>query len=163
MTTPNQQQADIQQTPAQSALCGYVMKTFKAASRNRYAEEREWASAGYFDQLKQWLDEDPQGRLRPMSRKKDQKWPMPVTNLFSMVISANAGRLGSDIPRMAATSDTYDGRNRQAAEAAERVIDAANRESGMDVLNPTLARRTVLWGLGCSSDTIAFDRSTVEV
>lgn len=155
---------DIKQTPAQGALCDYVTKLYKAASRTRYAEEREWATAGYFDQLKQWLEEDPQtNKLRPMTKKKDQKWPQPVTNLFSKTIATNANSLGADIPEMIALSDNYDARNRRAAEAAENVIDAANRESGMELLNPTLARRVVLWGQGCTYDTIAFDHSTVEV
>lgn len=155
----------IQNSDAQGALAEFVNRLYKAASRARWAEEREWATAGYFDQLKQWLDEDPQAgnKLRPMSKKKDNKWPMPVTNLFSKTIASNANALGADIPRMLATSDNYDGRNRRAAEAAENCIDAANRESGMEVLNPRLARMVPLWGLGCTYDTIAFDHSTVEV
>lgn len=155
---------EIKQTPAQGALAEYITKIYKANARTRYAEEREWATAGYFDQLKQWLEEDPQtNKLRPMSKKKDQKWPQPVTNLFSKTIAINANALGANIPEMIAQSDNYDSRNRRAAEAAENVIDAANRESGMEVLNPTLARRVVLWGMGCTYDTIAFDHSTVEV
>lgn len=155
---------EVKQTPAQGAICDYVTRLYKATSRTRYAEEREWATAGYFDQLKQWLDEDSQtGKLRPMSKKKDNKWPQPVTNLFSKTIATNANALGADIPEMQAWSDNYDARDRRAAEAAENVIDAANRESGMELLNPTLARRVVLWGLGCTYDTIAFDHSTVEV
>jgi hypothetical protein len=160
-----QSQPDIQQTPAQGAMAAYVMKLFKATSRTRYAEESEWAVAGYFDQMKQWLEEDTQSgnKLRPMTKKKGGKWPQPVTNLFSKTIATNANSLGADIPEMQAQSDNYDARNRRAAEAAENVIDAANRESGMEILNPTLARRVVLWGLGCTFDTIAFDHSTVEV
>lgn len=155
---------EVKQTPAQGAICDYVTKLYKATSRTRYAEESEWATAGYFDQLKQWLDNDSQtNKLRPMTKKKDQKWPMPVTNLFSKTIATNANALGADIPEMLALSDNYDARNRRAAEAAENVIDAANRESGMEILNPTLARRVVLWGIGCTYDTIAFDHSTVEV
>lgn len=133
-------------------------------SSARYAEEREWAQAGYFDQMKQWLDEDPQTKkLRPITKKKDQKWPMPVSNYFSKTIATNANSLGADVPSMLALSDNYDARNRRAAEAAENAIVAANRESGMEVLNPQLARRVPLWGLGITYDTIAFDHSTVEV
>lgn len=155
---------EIKQTPAQGAMAEHVTRLYKAESRTRFAEEREWATAGYFDQLKQWLEEDPQSnKLRPMTKKKDSKWPMPVTNLFSKTIATNANALGADVPRMLAMSDNYDARNRRAAEAAENVIDAANRESGMEVLNPTLAKRVVLWGMGCTYDTIAFDHSTVEV
>jgi hypothetical protein len=153
----------VKQSEAQSALAEHLTKKFEAMSRERWAEEREWAQAGYFDQLKQWLDEDPQTkRLRPMKARADQKWPMPVTNHFSKTISANANSLGAGIPEMLALSDNYDSRNRRAAEAAGNAIDAANRESGMEILNPTLARQVVLWGTGCVEDSIAFD-STVEV
>jgi hypothetical protein len=98
-----------------------------------------------------------------MDRKKDAKWPQPITNLFSKTININANALGADIPRMLALSDNYDARNRRAAEAAENVIDAGNRESDMEIINPTLAKRVILWGWGCTYDTIAFDHSTVEV
>jgi hypothetical protein len=151
------------QSPAQGAFSEFILKQFDALARERWAEEREWAQAGYFDQLKQWLEEDPQSKkLKPMTVKSGQKWPMPVTNHFSKTISANANSLGAAIPEMLALSDNYDARNRRAAEAAGNAIDAANRESGMEILNPTLARQTVLWGLGITEDTIAFD-SVVEV
>ena len=164
MSTNQPAMPKVPQSPAQGAIADYIKRLYKASSRTRFAEEREWATAGYFDQLKQWLEDDPQtNKLRPMSKKKDQKWPTPVTNLFSKTIAINANALGADIPRMLAMSDNYDARNRRAADAAENVIDAANRESGMEILNPTLARRTVLWGVGCTYDTIAFDHSTVEV
>jgi len=155
----------VAQTDAQGALSDHITQMYKTASRTRYAEEREWATAGYFDQNKQWLEEDPAagGRLRPMDRKKDAKWPQPVTNLFSKTINTNANALGADIPRMLALSDNYDARNRRAAEAAEKVIDTGNRESTMEIINPTLAKRVVLWGWGCTYDTIAFDHSTVDV
>lgn len=153
----------VKQSEAQIALSEYVNKKFDAMARERWAEEREWAQAGYFDQLKQWLEDDPQTkRLRPLKAKADQKWPMPVTNHFSKTISNNANSLGAGIPEMLALSDNYDARNRRAAEAAGNAIDAANRESGMEILNPTLARQVVLWGLGITEDSIAFD-STVEV
>lgn len=160
---PNSEQ--IQQSDAQGAVAAWVEKLYKSMSRLRYAEEREWAQAGYFDQLKQWLEEDPSGknRLVPIGKGKSQKWPMPVTNYFSKTIATNANALGAGIPEMLALSDNYDAQNRRAAEAAENVIDAVNRECGMEVLNPTLSRRVVLWGLGITYDTISFDHSTVEV
>jgi hypothetical protein len=154
---------ETKQTPAQAALSEFISKRFDSLARDRWAESREWAQAGYFDQLKQWLEEDQQSkRLRPMKPKEGQKWPMPVTNHFSKTISTNANSLGAGIPEMLALSDNYDARNRRAAEAAGNAIDAANRESGMEILNPTLARQTVLWGLGVTEDSIAFD-GTVEV
>lgn len=164
MSVTTQQAPEIKQTPAQEAFAKHVDDLYKAESRTRWAEEREWATAGYFDQLKQWLDEDPQtNKLRPMQKKKGSKWPQPVTNLFSKTIATNANALGADVPRMLAMSDNFDTRNRRAAEAAENAIDAANRESGMELLNPRLARHVVLWGMGCTYDTIAFDRSTAQV
>ena len=151
------------QTPAQSALSEFISKRFDSFGRDRWAESREWAQAGYFDQLKQWLEEDQQTkRLRPMKPQEGQKWPMPVTNHFSKTISTNANSLGAGVPEMLALSDNYDARNRRAAEAAGNAIDEANRESGMEILNPTLARQTVLWGLGVTEDAIAFD-GTVEI
>lgn len=146
-------------------MAGWIEKLYTSLSRVRFAEEREWAQAGYFDQLKQWLEEDPAGknRLVPIGKDKSRKWPMPVTNYFSKTIASNANALGAGIPAMLAMADNYDATNRRAAEAAENVIDAANRESGMEALNATLARRVPLWGLGITYDTIAFDHSTVEV
>jgi hypothetical protein len=87
----------VAQTDAQGALSDHITKMYKTAQRTRYAEEREWATAGYFDQNKQWLEEDPSagGRLRPMDRKKDAKWPQPITNLFSKTINTNANALGA--------------------------------------------------------------------
>src|SRR5579863_9916364 len=97
---------EIQQTPAQGALAEHLDKLYKGESRARFAEEREWATAGYFDQLKQWLEEESQtSKLRPMTKRKDSKWPMPVTNLFSKTIATNANALGADVPRMLAMSD----------------------------------------------------------
>ena len=45
----------------------------------------------------------------------------------------------------------------------ENALDAANEESGFNVLNPILARQVVLWGLGITKDTVVFDHSTDEV
>ncbi|HEY2859017.1 MAG TPA: hypothetical protein VGJ21_11415 [Terracidiphilus sp.] len=161
----NSSTSTIPQTPAEGKLAAHVVKLFKAVSKSRYAEEREWATAGYFDQLKQWLEEDGANgdKLRPMVKKRGSKWPMPVTNLFSKAIVTNANSLGADIPRMRALSGNYDAQNRRAADAAENVIEAANKESGMDVLNPKLARMIPLWGICAVYDRIAFDHSTVEV
>jgi hypothetical protein len=155
---------EVKQTPAQGALCEHVKKLYKGASATRYAEEREWATAGYFDQLKQWLEnEEGTNRLRPIATKKDQKWPMPVTNLFSKSIEMSGNALGAETPRMRAWSANYDAHNRRAADAAENVIDAANRESEMAILNPRLAHMVPLFGIAAVYDTIAFDNSTVEV
>lgn len=160
MADPIQQQ----QSPAQSSLASWVEKRFLGMSRGRWAEEREWFQAGMFDQLKQWLESSGQDnkRLKPID-SKGKKWPMPVTNHFSKTIATNANALGAEIPQMLGKSDNYDAKNRRAAEAAENAIDAANTESGMNILNPILARQIVLWGLGITKDTVVFDHSTDEV
>jgi hypothetical protein len=160
-----EEQEAPQQTPAQTALAAWVDKRFKSLSRGRWAEEREWFQAGMFDQLKQWLESSGDGgkRLQPVKVDSSKKWPMPVTNHFSKTISTNANALGAAVPEMQGKSDNYDAKNRRAAEAAMNAIDAANEESGMNVLNPTLARQVVLWGLGITKDSVAFDHSTDEV
>lgn len=155
-----------QNTPAQDALSEWVDKRFKALARGRWAEEREWFQAGMFDQLKQWLEngKGPDAKkLMPIKADDKTKFPMPVSNHFSKAIARNANMLGAAIPEMLAQPDNYDSRNRRAAEAAENALDAANRESGMNVLNPILAKRTTLWGLGITKDVVAFDHSTDEV
>lgn len=153
-----------EQTPAQTALSEWVNDRYMTLARGRWAEEREWFQAGMFDQLKQWLEKDGKdGKRLKAIDAKGKKWPMPVTNHFSKTISTNANALGASIPEMLAMADNYDAKNRRAAEAAENAIDAANKESGMNILNPTLARQTVLWGMGITKDTIAFDHSTDEV
>lgn len=163
--TLDTEQTTPQNTPAQDALAKWVSTRFKALARGRWAEEREWYQAAMFDQLKQWLENSNDGskRLQPIKVAKDAKWPMPVSNHFSKAISTNANMLGAAVPEMFAQSDNYDSRNRRAAEAAEHAIDAANKESGMNILVPILAKQTVLWGLGVTKDTIAFDHSTDEV
>lgn len=163
-TQADPQKDSTQQTPAQNALAQWAEKRRMAMARGRWAEEREWYESGLFDQLKQWLESAGEGgkRLQPI-KGEGKKWPMPVTNHFSRTIATNANSLGAALPEMMGMSDNYDAKNRRAAEAAENAIDAANKESGMNVLNPRLAKQTVLWGLGITKDTIAFDHSTDEV
>src|SRR6266566_8215477 len=152
------------QTPAQIALATWVDKNYTSLAVARWAEEREWFQAGMFDQLKQWLENSGVDgkKLKPIDGK-GKKWPMPVTNHFSKTIATNANALGASIPEMIGKSDNYDAKNRRSAEAAENAIDAANEESGFNVLNPILARQVVLWGLGITKDTVVFDHSTDEV
>jgi hypothetical protein len=153
-----------EQTPAQTAIADWMDKLYTGLARGRWAEEQEWFQSGMFDQLKQWLEKDGKdGKRLKAIDAKGKKWPMPVTNHFSKTISTNANALGASIPEMTAMSDNYDSKNRRAAEAAENAIDAGNKESGMNILNPILARQVVLWGTGITKDTIAFDHSTDEV
>jgi hypothetical protein len=153
-----------EQTPAQALVSAWLEKRYTTLARGRWAEEREWFQSGMFDQLKQWLEKDGKdGKRLKAIDGKGKKWPMPVTNHFSKTIATNANALGAAIPEMTAMADNYDAKNRRAAEAAENAIDAANKESGMNILNPKLARQVVLWGLGITKDVIAFDHSTDEV
>lgn len=143
------------QSPAQEAFRECIQKQYEALARGRTPEEHEWFENGLFHQLRQWLERDPvTRRLRPRSVKDGSNTPMPVTNHFSSAINRNANALGADIPDMRAMADNYDAKNRRAAEAAERAIIQANRESGFEQLNPTLAQHVTLWGIGCTKDMI---------
>lgn len=154
-------------TPAETALNGYISDQYEELCRDRYPEEREWFESGLFYQLRQWLEKDPVNSklLKPMQAGKDGKkpWPMPVSNYFSQTIDLNANSLGASIPEMVAQPANYDAANRRAAEAAERAIDEANRESGFNVLNPTLALHVALYGMGCTKDTIHSTSGTEQV
>jgi hypothetical protein len=79
---------------------------------------------------------------------------MPVTDHFSKTINANANSLGAKIPEMVATPDDSSNVNRRAAESAEHAFPEMDKESGMDVLNPILAKHDALWGLGCTKETV---------
>lgn len=152
---------------AEKAVAAFIEKRFTEYSRGRWAEEREWFESGCFYQLKQWLERDTENRrkLVPVKISDDKKknFPMPISDHFSKTININAGYLGSAMPRMQAQADNYDAKNRRAGEAAENAIDAANEESGMNILNPILGVRIKLFGLGITKDTVAFDHSTDEV
>lgn len=154
-----------QQTEAQRLIASLIGKRFNELSKGRWAEEREWFESGLFYQLKQWLEKEngEKRKLIPVKMSKEKKYPMPVSDHFSKTIDINAGYLGFALPRMEALADNYDAKNRRAADAAVNAIDAANRESGMNVLNPILAIRTKLFGFAVTKDTVAFDHSTDEV
>jgi hypothetical protein len=153
-----------EESKAEKLIATFINKRMTELSRGRWAEEREWFESGLFYQQKQWLERstDNQKKLVPVKISLDKKYPMPISDHFSKTINTNAGYLGSALPRMEALSDNYDTKNRRAAEAAENAIDAANKESGMNILNPQLALRVQLWG-GWTKDSIAFDHSTDEV
>lgn len=156
-----------QESPAEKLLAAFVNKRFTEYSRGRWAEEREWFESGLFYQLKQWNEKSAENRRKLVPVKvggdKEKNFPMPVSDHFSKTININAGYLGFALPRMQAQADNYDAKNRRAGEAAENAIDAANKESGMNILNPVLAIRTQLFGLGVTKDSVAFDHSTDEV
>ncbi len=156
-----------QPSEAEKLLATFINKRFTEYSRGRWAEEREWFESGLFYQMKQWLEKSAENRKKlvpvKISDDKQKNFPMPVSDHFSKTININAGYLGFALPRMQAQADNYDAKNRKAGEAAENAIDAANKESGMAILNPVLAIRVKLFGLGVTKDSVAFDHSTDEV
>src|SRR5882762_9500171 len=129
-----------EQTPAQKALCEFVQDRYRYLSQDRLAEDDMWFRSGLFNQGYQWLTRDRSSKIiRPMDANAAPMWTMPQSDYFSKTIARNA------------------------AEYAESAIDAANVESGMTMLNPVLAARVALWGIGVSKETIAFDRSTEDI
>ncbi len=143
------------------ALKSFADKTFHDFSRFRWAEEREWYEAALFYQRRQWLSWDGEGR-RWKQIKQDSKRPrpMPVSNYFAMTINANANQLAARLPRMQASPLSDDDRDRRAADMAEKAIPAVDKESGMAVMNPLLAKHTVLWGMGVTKDIFDASLST---
>jgi|SRR5882762_1818879 len=153
-----------EQTPAQKALCEFVQDRYRYLSQDRLAEDDMWFRSGLFNQGYQWLTRDRSSKIiRPMDANAAPMWTMPQSDYFSKTIAVNANALGAKLPRVTALSGNYDSRSRNAAEYAESAIDAANVESGMTLLNPVLAARVALWGIGVSKETIAFDRSTEDI
>lgn len=159
------EQTKPEQSPAQDLLSEWVNSRYASLAKGRWAEEREWYRAGMFKQMKQWVQAESadKRKLREIPKTKENQYFMPVSDHFSKAINTNANLLGAAIPEMVAQSDNYDGRNRHAAEAAQNALEAANRESGMDVLVSTLAQHVVLFGMGITKETVAFDHSTDEV
>lgn len=159
--------ADTESTEAakgrglEALLLGYADQTFRDFSRFRWAEEREWYEAALFYQRRQWLSWNEQSR-RWQVVKQDAKHPrpMPVSNYFALTINANANQLAAQLPRMQATARSDDDGDRRAADMAEKAIPAIDKESGMRVLNPILAKHTVLWGLGVTKDSFDASLST---
>lgn len=153
-----------EQTPAQKALCEFVGDRFRYLAQDRLAEDDMWFRSGLFNQGYHWLTRDRStNRIKPMNANSTPMWTMPQSDYFSKTIAINANALGAQLPRVTALSGNYDSRSRNAAQYAESAIDAANTESGMDVMNPVLAARVALWGIGITKETIAFDRSTEDI
>lgn len=155
-------------TPAEQCVSSFLNDQYEELCRDRYPEEREWFESGLFYQLRQWLERDPQtNRIRPMKQgdgKNGKKpWPMPVSNYFSQTIDLNSNSLGAAIPSMTAQAENYDAANRRAAEAAERAIDEANRESGFNILNPRLAQHVAMFGIGWTKDYIQATQGSEEI
>jgi len=86
---------------------------------------------------------------------------MPVTNHFARTINANASQLGK-VTVIATPNDESDA-NRRAAEYAEKAVNAADLESGFDVLRPLLGKHTVLWGIGCTKDVYDLNATAGQI
>lgn len=145
---PAQMESDLDKK-----LRAFGEKIYERDSRNRFAEDREWYQQALFFQLKQWLS-IRNNRWAPIEQDPKKPVPMPVSDYFSKTINANANSLGAAIPEIETTPDDTDTVNRRAAEAAESIMEELDKETGMDVLNPILAKHTTLWGLGCVKDTV---------
>ncbi len=135
------------------ALMAFGELSFADMSRYRFAEEREWMQSALFYQRRQWLDWE-EGSRKWVAQKQDSKKPrpMPVSNYFAKTINANANSLGAELPKMLATPTDDDPGNRLAADMAEKAKDAIDKESGIRMLNPLLAKHVPLWGVGCTKD-----------
>jgi hypothetical protein len=140
-------------SPLEHALVSFVDTADKDLSKGRIGEEREWLEDALFYQRRQWLEwDDGKKKWNLLKQDKKKPRPMPVSNYFAKTINANANSLG--IPQMSVTPHDDSPDNRRAAQFAQRAIDAIDRESGMKVLNPLLAKHTALWGIGVTKDTM---------
>ncbi len=149
------------QDPLGDKLREFAEKTFQDFSRFRFAEEREWYEIALFYQRRQWLKwSDGTRRWEVRKPNPERPTPMPVTNYFGWAIDAAANRLAARMVRVLATASSSDERERRAADFAENAIYAIDRETGMKVLNPLLAKHTALWGIGCTKDVYDSSLST---
>lgn len=154
----NQKPTQIE-SPLDKALRIFGDKIYERDSRNRFAEDREYYQQALFYQMKQWLSLE-NNKWTPLPQNKNKPVPMPVSDYYSKTINANANSLGANIPEMSATADDTDTVNRRAAEAAKSALGELDKETGMDILNPVLAKHVALWGLGCVKDTVDTSEST---
>lgn len=151
--TKNPKPAQIE-SPLDKVLRSFGEKIYERDSRNRFAEDRTWYEQALVYQMKQWLKLGTSGKWEQIPQDPKKPVPMPVSDYFSKTISANANSLGAAIPEIEATPDDTDTVNRRGAEAAESCMDELDKETGMDILNPILAKHTTLWGMGCVKDTV---------
>lgn len=140
-------------TPLERALMTFCENTYFDFARYRFAEEREWYEMALFYQRRQWLSFN-EGKRHWEIQKPDKKKPrpMPVSNYFAKTINANANALGAALPKILATPNDDDPINRRAADMVQRAKEALDKESGMHILNPLLAKHTALWGIGITED-----------
>lgn len=147
------QPGNPQQAAIERLLMSYGDQTFQEFSRYRFAEEREWYEQALFYQRRQWLRwNDTTRRFDQVKQDTDRPKPMPVSNYFKFAINTNANQLQK--PRMTATATDDADANRRGAEYAQRAIEAIDRESGFNIVQPKLAKHVPLWGIGITKDCI---------
>lgn len=150
------------QVQIEKILISFGEQRYQEYSRYRWAEEREWYEIALFWQRRQWLSwNESTHRWTLAKQDKNKPKPMPVTNHFAKTVNSNANQLGK--VTMVGTPQDDNDKNRRAAEFAEKSIDAADLESGFDVLRPLLAKHTVLWGMGITKDVYDLNAGAGEV
>lgn len=154
----NQKPSQIE-SPLDKALRAFGEKIYDRDSRNRFAEDREYYQQALFYQMKQWLSLQ-NNKWTPIEQNTKKPVPMPVSDYYSKTINSNANSLGANIPEISAEADDTNTVNRRAAEAAEAAMDELDKETGMDILTPVLAKHVALWGLGCVKDTVDTSEAT---
>ena len=144
----------------ETCLMGFGDDSYREYSRYRFAEEREWYESALFYQRRQWLKwDDSARRWQTVKQNASHPKPMPVSNYFAQTVNANATQLAGSPVRMTAVANDDSDENRRAAQAAEKSLDAIDRESGFRVLQPLLAKHVVLWGMGVTKDLFDSSRS----
>lgn len=158
-TSNTAQKAATPESPLDKALRARGERIFEIDSRNRFAEDMAWYAAALFYQLKQWI-RPSNNRWEMVKQDTKKPIPMPVSDYFSKTINANANSLGAAIPEMIAAPNDQSSDTRRAALSAENAFDEMDKESGMEILNPILAKHCVLWGLGCTKETVDMSEAT---
>lgn len=146
-------------SPLEKALMAFGEDTYKAFSKLRYMEEKNWQQQALMYQGKQWLDWDREAR-RWIEQRPDRKRPrpMPIANYLAKIVNAQANQLGAQLPQIEATVLDDTPESERAADMATRAKDIIDRESGMIFLNPIVAKHVPLLGLVAVKDY--WDEST---
>lgn len=153
--------AQAAENPVEAGLVSTAEAKHRQFSKTRFAEEREWYEAALFYQRRQWLSWNSTSKRWQLIKKDTNKpKPMPVTNHFAKTINANANQLGAKPPAMVAVPHDDSDEKRRAADSSEAAIKAIDKETNFRVLNPLLAKHTVLWGTGVTKDFIDTSIST---
>lgn len=149
------------ENPVEASLVSTAEMKHRQLSKTRFAEEREWYEAALFYQRRQWLSWNSTSKRWQLIKKDTNKpKPMPVTNHFAKTINSNANQLGAKPPAMVAVPHDDSDQKRRGADMAEMAIKAIDKETKFRILNPLLAKHTVLWGTGVTKDFIDTSIST---